>query len=337
MNSCLHFSEVNRVLGFFIYVIKILIPLIIIITSIKTFFNAIFNGNSDDLKQAIVVFSKKIVAGLVVLFIPIIVPTLMSYFIDDYNNSEVKMCNNCIFSPGSSECNNLVLKARELFMDTSDVDSMGNEYVNVNYNDVPIEYAKKTDNKKAEIVDRNSSKGSRERFLKALDSMSNKIEKDVKNGTVWKYSNKGCKGSFESALETNTYKTNCALGIVWALKSAGILESKQGFWTISDGDRHSIGGSMSEADIAEKFVIVEGNAKPAKELIKEGKIEPGDVILWYEGGHTNAYAGNNAWYDMGRNFVGGYGSKENYTFTTFGPIKIDFYMNAKVWRILKAK
>ncbi len=337
MGNCFYLSETNRVIGYFIFIAKIIVPIIIILTAIKPFLGVIFNGKSDELKTTLVVLVKKIIAGLVVLLIPTMLPIIISYLVKDYDSSEVKMCNNCIFSPTSSECSNQVLRARELFVDTNDVEVMGEGYLDAKLEDVPIEFVKDPNNKKNNTTSRNTSKGSREVLLKSLDSMSKKVEKEVKKGAVWKYSNKGCKGSFESAMETKTYKTNCALGVVWALKSAGILESNQGFWTISEGDKHAIGGSMSEADIAKKFKIVEGNGTKASTLINNGTIEPGDVILWYDSGHTNVYAGNNAWYDTGRNFTGGYGSMEDYTFTSFGPFKIDFYMDAKVWRILKAK
>lgn len=337
MGNCFYLSEMNRIVGYFILIVKIIVPIIIILTAMKPFIAVVLNGKNDELKTSLTLLVKKIIAGLAVLLIPTMIPILFEMFIDDYDSSEAKMCNTCVFSPASKECDSQILRARELFADMEDVDVMGTGYEEAKLDDVPIEYAKNTSSKESTTVDRKTSKGSRERLLKSLDSMSKRVAKDVKNGAVWKYSNKGCKGSFEAAMETNTYKTNCALGVVWALKSAGILEAKQGFWTISDGNRHAIGGSMSEADIAEKFTIVEGNGIKARELIKNGTIEAGDVILWYDNGHTNVYAGNNSWYDMGRNFTGGHGSMDDYSFTSFGPIEIDFYMNARVWRILKAK
>ena len=73
------------------------------------------------------------------------------------------------------------------------------------------------------------------------------------------------------------------------------------------------------------------------EIIDNGTLEPGDIVLWYNQGHTNAYAGNYLWYDMGRNYTGGYGTHDNYHYKTWGPIKIDYYESAVVWRILRIK
>ncbi len=100
---------------------------------------------------------------------------------------------------------------------------------------------------------------------------------------------------------------------------------------------NSYGGNMSEEEINSRFNVTEGNGKIAKDLIADGTIQPGDVIMWYNSGHTNAYAGNNTWYDTGRNFTGGYGSMEEYYFKTFGPLTITYYEDAPVWRILRIK
>ena len=167
--------------------------------------------------------------------------------------------------------------------------------------------------------------------------MSKQAEKDVKNGKKWYYLNSGCAKTFEQAEKEKKYKTNCALGVVWNLKTAGVLDKNMSLYKKYENGIDSFGGNMSEEQLKQRFEIIDGNARTGKELIKNNILQPGDVVMWYHQGHTNMYAGNNLWYDYGRNFTGGYGSMEEYYFKTFGPIRITYYEDAQVWKILRAK
>jgi hypothetical protein len=360
IDTCLKLSELLRITGYLITIIKILVPIILIFIGIKNLAKTIIDGKSETIKKSFVQFVKNLIAGLIVFLIPTFIPYLFSSLIDNYDKTSAKMCNTCLFEPNSSACSNQIKEYTELQKRLEDIDVMGVDYANTTFQDVGEEYAKAiteeakrngkkiATNKNNEEVygttenyntgKRETASGKREKVLATAEKMSKQVEQDVKNGKKWYYSNKGCKGSFEKAEADDVYKTNCALGVVWILKTAGVLEPNQGFYTISENGRHAIGGKMSESDIREKFDIVEVNGKAtAKDLIKNGSLEAGDVVLWYDHGHTNMYAGNNLWYDMGRNFTGGYGTMDEYYFKTFGPVRIKYYEEARVWRILKVK
>ena len=117
----------------------------------------------------------------------------------------------------------------------------------------------------------------------------------------------------------------------------GDIPSNKSFYNTLVNGKHAYGGSMSESDINNTFEVIEGNSKKAKELIFSNIIKAGDIVLWDDSNHTNLYAGNNLWYDIGRNFTGGHGSMDDYHFTSFGPFRITFYEDSTVWRILRLK
>ena len=94
----------------------------------------------------------------------------------------------------------------------------------------------------------------------------------------------------------------------------------------------------AKTKLQSKMLYINGNGKTAKTLINNGTLKAGDIVLWYNQQHTNVYAGNNKWYDAGRQTgINGSGSSSNYKFNTLGPVKISYYMNGKVWKILRIK
>lgn len=87
-----------------------------------------------------------------------------------------------------------------------------------------------------------------------------------------------------------------------------------------------------------KMEYISGNGKSARTLINNGTLKAGDIVLWNNAQHTNVYAGNNKWYDAGRQSgINGSGTSDNYKFKTLGPVKISYYMDASVWKILRIK
>ena len=68
-------------------------------------------------------------------------------------------------------------------------------------------------------------------------------------------------------------------------------------------------------------IIMRVDSRP-EELIKEGKLLPGDICSYVGFQHTNVYAGNGLFYDSGR-AAGANGAYEGdlYVFNTMGPIK----------------
>lgn len=102
INPC-EFSAVLRllkVLGIFIVIIKILIPLILIIMCIKDCIQPIMSGKQEDLAGLVPKFFKRIMAGIAIFFIP----TIVNYFTNNlvtFDDSAYKECTVCLLEPNS--------------------------------------------------------------------------------------------------------------------------------------------------------------------------------------------------------------------------------------------
>ena len=167
----------------------------------------------------------------------------------------------------------------------------------------------------------------KQKFIKALDSMANQVKKDGN----WHYG--GMSGTFASVRKRGR-RMDCATYVSHALMEVGIINSKSRFYKPKSNTIRYIGSSKSGMQKHLKYI--NGNGKKASTLIREGKLQKGDIVLWYNKQHTNAYAGNKKWYDAGR--WSATGAKNGHRFKTIGPVSIgDLNNNWRVWRILRFK
>ena len=72
------FLRVMLILKHMFKIVCIMVPIIIIITTIVKLFKSITSGKEEDLKETFVVGVRKIIAGLVVGFLPTIIPYAIS-------------------------------------------------------------------------------------------------------------------------------------------------------------------------------------------------------------------------------------------------------------------
>ena len=89
-----------KILGTIINIIKILVPVLIIITEIIAITKVITTGDDKDLKENFKQLVRKIIAGLVIF----VLPTLIDYAIDNiagYSDSGFTQCSNCLLDTGS--------------------------------------------------------------------------------------------------------------------------------------------------------------------------------------------------------------------------------------------
>lgn len=92
------YSGVRRtfmILGMVINIVKIVVPLILIITGMITFSKTIITGKSDDLKTSINILAKKIVAGLIVFLIPSVLDFTFDTLLGVDDSSFIE-CTNCL-------------------------------------------------------------------------------------------------------------------------------------------------------------------------------------------------------------------------------------------------
>ena len=99
--------KVFQVIGYLLIIIKIIVPLILIIMGSIDFAKAALSGDDKSTKEAAVQFSKRVLIGLIVFFIPTILDFFLSLIsgasetASKYNN-----CTNCILNPNNkNKCN----------------------------------------------------------------------------------------------------------------------------------------------------------------------------------------------------------------------------------------
>ena len=99
--------KVFQVIGYLLIIIKIIVPLILIIMGSIDFAKAALSGDDKSTKEAAVQFSKRVLIGLIVFFIPTILDFFLSLIsgasetASKYNN-----CTNCILNPSNkNKCN----------------------------------------------------------------------------------------------------------------------------------------------------------------------------------------------------------------------------------------
>jgi len=90
------------IVGYIIYVIKVLVPIVIIITGIKNFFNTVTNQDGD-IKKATFTLISKFFVGAAIFFIPLLINTIMT-LVTSYDKTEAKFsrCTICLTDP--SKC-----------------------------------------------------------------------------------------------------------------------------------------------------------------------------------------------------------------------------------------
>ena len=122
------------------------------------------------------------------------------------------------------------------------------------------------------------------------------LENAVKKGEKWVYSNSSKyvaqSGSFEKMLSGKIRGGNCASIANWAFRDMGLMSSGDKFYGDGSGKirNYNSGSKKLKEKLDKNCKIINGKQKSFGTLMKEGKIEVGDVIIGK--GHTYVYRGN---------------------------------------------
>ena len=102
---CSEMMGVVQVIGYILMVFKIIIPLLIIAFGIFDFGKAVVAEKEDEIKKQTKRLVYRVVAGVVIFFIPTIVLWIFRSFVDDYqkDSETFKSCEQCFLHP-ASEC-----------------------------------------------------------------------------------------------------------------------------------------------------------------------------------------------------------------------------------------
>lgn len=108
---CSDLSPIWQIVGWILFVFKIVIPIIIIIFGMIDLGKAVVASKDDEIKKSIKSLAMRAVAGVVIFFIPTLVGVIFSlvaeFSSDEYAN-EYKTCKACITSPGGDVCSTAV-------------------------------------------------------------------------------------------------------------------------------------------------------------------------------------------------------------------------------------
>lgn len=100
MGFCYKTATIWQVIGYVIFIIKILAPLLLIILGIVNFAQAVISHDEKQISKSGTSFLKKAIAGIVIFFIPTIISVIFN-LITDFTRykGDFEICFNCITSP----------------------------------------------------------------------------------------------------------------------------------------------------------------------------------------------------------------------------------------------
>ncbi len=97
-STCGKLKEPLMFLGRIVFIIKILIPIIIIIFGIIDFFRAMVGSKDDEIKKSAKSMTFRVIAGVIIFFLPTIVSVIFSLITDFANiKGDFNACQKCIF------------------------------------------------------------------------------------------------------------------------------------------------------------------------------------------------------------------------------------------------
>lgn len=98
---CSDLKEVWQIIGWVLWVFKIVIPIIIIIFGMIDLGKAVVASKDDEIKKSIKSLAMRAVAGVIIFFIPSLVAAIFG-MVDSFQQvqGEYSVCETCIKNPG---------------------------------------------------------------------------------------------------------------------------------------------------------------------------------------------------------------------------------------------
>ena len=97
---CTETSDILGFIGWIVFIVKVAMPILIIIYGILDFGKAVTGGDTKNIKDSFSKFGIRVIAGLIIFFIPTIVMWVFK-LVTEYKNQAGKfeVCQTCILSP----------------------------------------------------------------------------------------------------------------------------------------------------------------------------------------------------------------------------------------------
>lgn len=109
---CSTLAPVWQIIGWVLWVFKIVIPIVIIVFGMIDLGKAVVASKDDEIKKSVKSLVMRAIAGIIIFFIPTIVGAIFSLvgeFRDDEEyKAEYDICSECITHPGDEVCENAV-------------------------------------------------------------------------------------------------------------------------------------------------------------------------------------------------------------------------------------
>lgn len=102
---CIETYQVWRFFGYLLFILKLVIPIGLIVMGAIDYGKAVVASDSDQLKKSSSMFVKRIIAGIIIFFIPTIIKIAFN-LVEDYASVSQRFtdCTVCLFDPDGSEC-----------------------------------------------------------------------------------------------------------------------------------------------------------------------------------------------------------------------------------------
>ena len=112
LNFCGRTSAIWQFVGYGLFALKILIPLIIIILGIIDFAKAVGSNKDEEMRTAAMSILKRVILGIVIFFIPTIISVLFD-LLENFTGSvdAISACETCLLNPTSETCEEYISDA----------------------------------------------------------------------------------------------------------------------------------------------------------------------------------------------------------------------------------
>ena len=106
LEFCENTVKAWKIVGTLIYIVKIAVPILIMITGIIPFITAITKGTSEELFAAAKKLFFKLLAGLIVFITPGLITNLIDMLTNKDSSVNINVCTSCVNDPFGSKCSN---------------------------------------------------------------------------------------------------------------------------------------------------------------------------------------------------------------------------------------
>ena len=108
---CTSLSPIWQIIGWVLWVFKIVIPIVIIVFGMIDLGKAVVASKDDEIKKSVKSLVMRAIAGIVIFFIPTLVGAIFSLvgeFGSEEYQDEYGVCSDCITHPGDDACQTAV-------------------------------------------------------------------------------------------------------------------------------------------------------------------------------------------------------------------------------------